>query len=433
MVSSVERDPMSSARRVLMVVLVGALVLAACGGDDPTTGDAGGGPSASTTVGETAEPFPVLQPATGDTGQRALVAGVVTVPGGFLAIGERLPDDAGATSGDIQTVTTFWRSPDGRSWTMSDADPAVWGDRTADRVAQGPAGIVVLAGGADGRALVSSVDGEAWTVTPVTADLLGLPPDTYPGAFPVNDVAAFDRGFLALGQDIGGGVGAGDVKPLLLHSADGVSWSRATGPALASAPVLPEYVAGTAVLDDQVYAFVTVSAGDDVEVWRSPDSAATWERVGGTELFPDAEHVIVGAATAFDGRLVAAGHDHVDGAAKVWTSADGEHWESGSGEGLEGQGRFAPELFAARPGELLLVGTREPASDGAMTGTVWASADGLDWRRRPDDSAVTGRVDVAGVAVAGPEVAVVGAEYPAGVDLATIEFGAWWVDDEDGS
>jgi hypothetical protein len=414
---------------VVLVVLVGALVLAACGGGDGgSSADAGGAGGATTTASDAVESFPVLQPATGDVGTRALVAGVVTVPDGFLAIGEQLPDAAGA--GDVETVTTFWRSPDGRAWTMSDADPVVWGEWTADRVAQGPAGIVVLAGGSTGRALMSSVDGETWTATPVTAELLGLPVDAYPGSFPVNDVAAFDGGFLALGQDIGGG--GGGVTPLLLSSPDGVTWSRATGPALASEPVVPEYFAGAAVHGGEVYAFVTGVAGDGVEVWRSPD-ATTWERVGGPELFPGAEHVIIGAATAFDERLVAAGHDHTDGATKVWTSTDGESWEPGSGPGLEGEGRFAPELFATSAGELLLVGTREPASDGAMTGTVWASADAVDWRRRPDDSPVTGLVDVAGVAGSGDDVAVVGAQYPAGVDLATIKFGAWWVEEAQGS
>src|SRR6266508_2887904 len=116
---------MPPARTVRLVALAGALVVAACGQGDSSPDEA-----ADTTAVETSttaasaaeslpESLPVLRPATGDLGARSIIAGVVAVPGGFLAIGERLSDDAGG--GDIQTVTTFWRSPDGHDWTMSDA------------------------------------------------------------------------------------------------------------------------------------------------------------------------------------------------------------------------------------------------------------------------------------------------------------------------
>jgi hypothetical protein len=409
------------------IIVAGMLLVAACGrgdgssdasddarSDDPTTTEAAG------------ETVPVLRPASGDLGARAVVAGVVTVPGGFLAIGERFADDGGG--GDLETVTTFWRSAEGRSWTMADADPAVWGDWTADRVAQGPSGIVVLASGANGRALAASVDGETWTVTPVTADIVGLPAGAFPGAFPVNDVVAYDGGFLALGQLVGTGTVPTEPAPLLLSSPDGVNWTKAAGPPLASAPILPEYFAGAAELDGDLFAFVTSAQGFDVNVWRSTDTV-TWERLGGPELFPGADHVVVGAATAFDGRLVAAGHDHTSGAAVVWTSADGRTWATASGDGLAGDGRFAPELLLTGPDGLLMVGTREPASDGAMAATVWASADGQDWLRQPDDSPVVGRDDLYGVARSDAAVAVVGVHYPGQVDLATVEFAAWWIEE----
>jgi hypothetical protein len=419
---------MRPAPGIRSIVLAVMLLVAACGG---TSDDADGGETGSTAPSTTTAvtTVPVLRPAGGDVGARAMVAGVVTVPGGFLAIGERFAEDGGG--GDLQTVTTFWRSSDGRTWAMADADPAVWSDWTADRVAQGPGGIVVLAGGADGRALLASDDGETWVVTPITAETVGLPADSFPGAFPVNDVASLGTGFLALGQIVGGQGSASDVAPLLLYSPDGLSWTRGAGPALATAPLLPEYLAGTAELDGQQFVFVTSAHGFDVNVWRSTDFV-TWERMGGPELFPGADHVVVGTATAFDGRLLAAGHDHTSGGAVVWSSADGQTWEPTTGDGLDGEGRFAPELFASNPDELLLVGTREPAMDGAMTGTVWASDDGVLWRRQPDDSPVVGRDDLAGVASRGADVAVVGVHYPGEVDLATIEFAAWSVEEEGG-
>ena len=251
-------------RKAWLVALAGALVVVACGPDDPSPDERDRDDGRSTTTG--AEPARgcrccARRAATSGPGRSS--PGVVSVPGGFLAIGERLADDAGG--GDVQTVTTFWRSADGRSWTMADADPAVWGEWTADRVAQGPAGIVVLAGGDRGRALVTSADGESWTATEVTAGALGLPADTFPGAFPVNDVAAIDGGFLALGQLIGGGAST-QAEPLLLFSPDGASWVRAAGPALAPTAVLPEYFAGAAELDGTTYVFVTAEQGATASV-----------------------------------------------------------------------------------------------------------------------------------------------------------------------
>jgi hypothetical protein len=420
---------MRLARTISVVAVAGVLFVAACGDGDGSGAGGGSRADATTTIAVT-EAMPVLRPAEGDVGARAMVAGVVTVPGGFLAIGERFDDDGGG--GDIATSTTFWRSTDGRSWTMSDADPAVWAGWTVDKVAQGAAGIVVLVGGDQGRAIASSVDGETWTMTPITPSTIGLPGDTFPGAFPINDVAAVDAGFLALGQLVGGVSGAAPtVEPLLLVSPDGASWQRATGPALAPTDAPPEYFAGTGVLGGTSYAVLTSGDLFNVSVWRSIDTT-TWEPVGGTELFGGVDHVAVATATSFDGRLIVGGHDHTSGATAVWTSDDGETWTLASGAGLAGPGRFAPERFVTRDGELLMIGTREPASDGNMTGTAWASGDGITWRRQPDDSAVTGRVDVAGAASTGADVAVVGAEYPGAVDLATIRMGAWWIDEVEG-
>ncbi|MGH9118782.1 MAG: hypothetical protein ACRD0A_13145 [Acidimicrobiales bacterium] len=423
---------MPPARLVWLVALAGALTVAACGpGATPSDDAADTTVAASTTAVEAAAGLPVLRPASGDLGARAITAGVVSVPGGFLAIGERLADDVGG--GDVQSVTTFWRSADGRSWTMADADPAIWGDWTADRVAQGPAGIVVLAGGDRGRALLTSADGETWTATEVTAGALGLPADTYPGAFPVNDVAAIDGGFLALGQLVGGGGGVDvDVEPLLLFSSDGVTWRRATGPALAPTSVPPEYIAGRAALDGTTYLFVTADQGAAVSVWSSTD-AVTWAPVGGPELFGGVDQPVLAAATSFNGRLVAAGHDDASGAAAVWTSDDGRRWTLASGDGLEGPGRSSPELFAPVEGALLMIGTSEPGSDGVVTGVVWTSPDGEAWRRaRPDEAPITGRVDVVGAASAGVDVAVVGSQYPGAVDLATVQMSAWWVEEIEG-
>ena len=55
------------------------------------------------------------------------------------------------------------------------------------------------------------------------------------------------------------------------------------------------------------------------------------------------------------------------------------------------------------------------------------------WRRaEPDETPVTGRVEVVGASSAGGDVAVVGSEYPGAVDLATVQMTAWWVEEIDG-
>ncbi|MGH9243381.1 MAG: DEAD/DEAH box helicase [Acidimicrobiales bacterium] len=102
---------------------------------------------------------------------------------------------------------------------MADAESGVWSDWRADELAQSDLGIAVLAGGPNGRAVLTSADGDAWHVAPITAPLVGLPADTFVGAFPVNDIAATDRGFVALGSIT---TPAGRSRPLLLFSATGL-------------------------------------------------------------------------------------------------------------------------------------------------------------------------------------------------------------------
>jgi hypothetical protein len=404
------------------------LLLAACGdgdsdGDEATATSEGAPPS--TTGAATDDPLPVLRPASGDVGVRALVAGVVAVPSGFLAIGERLPDAAGP--GDLETTTALWRSPDGRSWTMTDADPSVWAGLTADRVAQGGAGIAVLAGGDDGRAVVTSADGEAWTVTPIRPDTVGVAADTFPGAYPVNDVAVTGRGFLALGQLVSPD---GQAQPLLLTSSDGVAWQRATGPAVAPGRPLPEYFAGVAEAGEQLLVFTTSSdPAARITVWRSADGVS-FDVAGGPELFPGpAEPAVTRVATAGD-RLVAAGDDPATGDVAVWVSADGQTWELIDSDALGGPGAQTAAAMTTTDDELLMIGTETPDGGGETSGVVWATADGGSWRRLPpgDDSPRAPTLQVVGAAGRGSDVAVVGSQYPGPVDLATLEMSGWWVD-----
>jgi hypothetical protein len=402
-------------------VLVAALALVSCGEGEEPIAD----PPDTSAVAPT-EALPLLRPATGDVGVRALIAGVVSVPGGFLAIGERLPDTPGA--GDIETVTNLWRSVDGRAWEMTEADPAVWAGWTADRVAQGPAGIAVLAGGGNGRAVLTSSDGETWNATPIGPETVGLGADAFPGAFPINDVAVTESSFLALGQLVSPN---GQAQPLLLVSADGVAWQPATGPALAPGAPLPEYFAGVAEAGGGT---VVVTASSDpanrVMVWRSADGT-TFDPVGGAELFPGVDAPVVVRLTDVAGSLVAAGHDEATGDVVVWTSTDGAAWARVDSEALGGPGVQSAAVFAQRGGRTLLVGTETPEGGGPMAGIVWATADGETWQRLPGDAEAptAPTLQLVGAAGRGEDVAVVGSQYPGGVDLATLQMNGWWVDE----
>jgi hypothetical protein len=410
--------------RSVAVVAAMAWAVAACGEGTVDDGATGTTESPTETPAEVSA-VPVLRPATGDIGVRALGAGVVAVPGGFLAIGERLPDGGG--SGDLDTVTTFWRSADGRTWTMADADPAVWGPWTAERVAHGAAGIVVLAGGDNGRAVLSSNDGETWQVTPITTEALGLPADTFPGAYPINDVTATDTGFLALGSLTSS---QGVSQPLLLTSADGVSWQRAGGPALEPGAVFPEYFAGAVAADGRQYAVVTSSdPAARVMVWRSSDGA-TWDTVGGPELFAGVADPVVTRVAALDGRLVAAGQSDSAGDAAVWVSDDGEAWALAPGTALGGPGIQTAGVLATQDGEWLLFGTETHDAGGDMGGVAWSSTDGQEWRRLPpgSDEPTAPTLQLVGGASNGGDVAVIGSQYAGPVDLATLQMNGWWVE-----
>ena len=308
---------------------------------------------------------------------------------------------------------------------MADADPAVWDGWTVDRAAQGPAGIAVLTGGDAGRGVATSVDGVSWTMTPITAETIGLTADTYAGGFPINDVAVVDGGFLALGQLVGNTGGAAIYEPLLLVSADGVTWQRATGPALGPTDVLPEYFAGAVTLDGVSYALVTAADGANAWLWRSSDDT-TWEPVGGNELFAPRGSVVA-ALDSFDGRLVAAGHDPASNAAAAWTSDDGARWTPATTNDLVGPPAYTGSVLAANDGQLLMIGTAQ-AGDGTRTGTVWTSIDGQVWLRGPDGPSI-GDTTFVDAASDGSAATVVGWQAAPGRDLSAVRMDAWWVEE----
>jgi hypothetical protein len=279
--------------------------------------------------------------------------------------------------------------------------------------------------------MLSSADGETWQVTPITAEALGLAADTFPGANPINDVAATDTGFLALGSLTSP---QGVSQPLLLTSADGVTWQRAGGPAVEPGAVFPEYFAGAVTAGGGQYAVVTSSdPAARVLVWRSADGT-TWETVGGAELFAGVADPIVTRVASLDGRLVAAGQSDSAGDAAAWVSDDGETWTPASSAALGGPGVQTAGVLASQDDEWLLFGTETADGGGVMAGVAWASADGQEWRRLPPGSEepTAATLQLVGGASNGGDVAVIGSQYPGPVDLATLQMNGWWVERVEG-
>ena len=159
--------------------------------------------------------------------------------------------------------------------------------------------------------------------------LAGFPGE---GAIEVSSVTGTPTGFVAVGyQPMPGDGYYGRRRGIVWRSADGIAWERVE-PAEFEFASLDQVV----LLNDQLYAFGTVSACDFViddactdiaeagwTVWRSSDGLA-WSRLPQSPALKaaDLDGVIVGPNL-----LVAHGSTGDEQAAVVWLSADGQTWE----------------------------------------------------------------------------------------------------------
>jgi hypothetical protein len=168
--------------------------------------------------------------------------------------------------------------------------------------------VITPLGDSDGR-IWTSKDGAAWSVAAVAAGGAGDQRLT--------SVAGGPLGFVAGGTD--------GSLPAVWFSADGMSWSRLTGPFEAS-----QRIEGLAVGARGAVAVGTITTSGDVDgmVWFSADGT-NWRSVPlGSAGFTGPAEQAVHSVTATSGGFVAVGDDGNGErtVAVAWTSADGITW-----------------------------------------------------------------------------------------------------------
>ncbi len=210
---------------------------------------------------------------------------------------------------------------------------------------------------------------------------------TFVGAGVLN-LLATPSGLVAWGQDgepvctaPGAGQTCGPVPQMVWTSADGFTWTRASGVSALSGATIQSIAAGPSGL----VAVGETGSGSPV-IWTSA-TGATWSRVTlPASLFPGATisdiratttgYVLAGAVNvevpSYTGGAVAAGPS---GTAAAWWSADGRRWVRASVQRQNGLGTSLGMVFVGAQG-LVAVGTASPES---KTGTAWSSTDGRAW------------------------------------------------------
>ena len=184
------------------------------------------------------------------------------------------------------------------------------------------------------------------------------------------DVAAFGRGFVAVGRHAEGG----HVRAFTLRSTDGLAWETGIGDDarfartdVSSLVVAGDrlFAVGSAVTDDRGGVRISVWASDDGRTWRS--AAGPFD-----EAYPSS------LAAGNDGLLMV-GWSARDTQAMAWSSSDGLAWEPRAME-------LPVPAAAAQFGDLaavgddwMAVGAISAGSDAPAAPVVWRSADGVSW------------------------------------------------------
>jgi hypothetical protein len=247
--------------------------------------------------------------------------------------------------------------------------PGQQGTVTVSSIAAG-GGTRLAVGSADGHPAIwhRAADG-TWTLVSATQ------PVVYqrPGIDQLTSVAYGPAGWIAVGDTVSGG----DQQPIILTSADGITWQELGDQAAFTAP--GSYVLGvTAGKNGYVVVGKQMTGGRlFAAMWWSAD-LRTWVQAnnGGLDgrLKSSAAYAVAATATGF----IAAG-THGAGQA-VWTSADGRNWNIAD----------VPVPTGAASGLLSLIavnGSRIAAAGYAVTGAgnvpiVVVSADGgQHWRQ----------------------------------------------------
>ncbi len=290
----------------------------AVGQDDPP--EAGGTPVWTSVDGSRWVPLPFG--AVGSFWPGAVMLGMAAVPAGLVAITEESGEDCPVCS-PLDGPVLAWSSGDGRTWRPHGV-PSGWRPGpigTGPLLAAGPSG-VLLASAGPGSRLLNSADGARWRE---------LPAEAFPAAVVLGDLVAAEGGYLAVGRWLGPSAGLAAA----LWSADGSRWS-ARPDLMPTSPVL---VAGTGSTVDAVAVGSrgVIAVGHSVTV---PGPALWWQSTGHGRWQVLEDYPPLGAWSP-DGAAIRAGPHGIllaDGErvvairgapdAAAWVSADGAAWQA---------------------------------------------------------------------------------------------------------
>lgn len=243
--------------------------------------------------------------------------------------------------------------------------PGQHGQVAADSVWPGN-GASLAVGGADGHPAIWRQAGGSWALVPAAA-LAAVP-----GTGNLTAVAHGPAGWLAVGLTVKGGSAA----PLVLASADGVTWQPVTALADAAGPGA-EFLgvaagpAGYAVVGRQVAAGRVFAV-----LWRSAD-LRRWVQGGNGGLDGRLTASTANAVAATVAGFVAVGSHGT--LAAIWTSPDGVHWSLRT-PGLPSGARGATlRQVAARGNTLVATGVAATAA-GDIPLAVVSTDGGAQWR-----------------------------------------------------
>ena len=244
---------------ILAMVVFGVAVVVIA---DANSGNSGPPPPA------TALGFPPATLAGNDFTAADSARGIRATLGRVTSVGDEIVAVGSQAGARIARAQFFVSLNDGRSWTMGTVRSAGGGvpppGHGALFVAGGQGAWVALGPGS----IWTSPDGRTWTLAPGT----GLP--LLPGD-QISGVARTADGFIAVGANVPGGAAARST-PLILKSANGITWERLDAARLGLA------AGGGHVLDVRYVAVARklILIAGDVATTRSPESPAGRSRSG---------------------------------------------------------------------------------------------------------------------------------------------------------
>jgi len=272
--------------------------------------------------------------------------------------------------GSADTRPAIWRHDANGTWTLvSAASPALYqGQGTEDLtgVAHGLAGWIAIgddvSGGVRRPVVVTSANGVTWQPLDITADFAG------PG-ISITGVAASRDGYVVVGRQ----VSAGRVFAVMWWSADLRTWAAGSNGGL-DGRLQPSAAYAVAAVPDGFIAAGTHGSGS--AIWTSLDGR-TWS-VHDIAAPPGASAAVLSTLTSSGTRIVAAGYaaTRAGDVPIVAASADGgAHWQQAVLSAPGGLG--AVNALTAAGSGFVVAGRVGPA--GAQRAVTWSSPDGLSW------------------------------------------------------